>query len=88
MSVTGAIFGNLAVQRITAVLPNTAQETIGHMITGTSSSQFQELSDVLKSKVIEQVTITIKDTFAFLVATAALGFILSLFLGVSTFSIF
>ena len=86
LSVTGAIFGNLAVQRIALVLPETSPEAIGHMITGTSSSQFRDLSDILKAKVIEQVTDTIKDTFAFLVASAALGFVLSLFLGVSGFS--
>lgn len=83
LSVTGAIFGNLAVQKISAALPNIPREVIVHMTTGTSNPQFRSLSDSLKEKVIEQVTDTIRYTFAFLVASAALGFILSIFLSVS-----
>jgi hypothetical protein len=88
LCVTGAIFQNLVVAKVSSVLPDYPLTDIVHLTTGTSSPLFQELSEELKRAVIAQVTDSIRNTFIYVLAVASLGFVLSFFLSVSGGHIF
>lgn len=82
LCVTGAIFQNLVVAKVGSVLPDYPLSDIVHLTTGTSSPLFQDLSPELKRAVIAQVTDSIRNVFIYVLAVAALGFVLSFFLSV------
>lgn len=83
LCVTGAIFQNLVVTKVAAVLPGHPLSDIVDLTTGTSSSLFQGLSPELKAAVIAQVTDSIRNVFIYVLAVSALGLVLSLTLSVS-----
>ncbi|KAL2132711.1 hypothetical protein VTI74DRAFT_3449 [Chaetomium olivicolor] len=80
LCVTGAIFQNIVVDKVSSVLPDYPLSDIVHLTTGTSSPLFQDLDPKLKRAVVAQVTDSIRYVFVYVLAVAALGFILSLFL--------
>jgi hypothetical protein len=83
LCVTGSIFQNVVLHKVSAVLPGYSRSDIVHLTTGTSSSLFQDLSPELKQGVIAQVTDSIRDVFVYVLAVSSLGFVLSLTLSVS-----
>ncbi len=83
LCITGAIFQNLVLVKVGSVLPDYSPADIVHLTTGTSSSLFLDLDPGLKQAVIAQVTDSIRYVFAYVLAVASLGFVLSLFLNVS-----
>lgn len=83
----GALFQNIGVQKISPILPNASLEAIQQLLAGTSSPLYQSLTGDVRQAVIEQVTLSMRNGFVVLIAGSALGFIGSLFLGVSVFTI-
>ncbi|KAK7920436.1 efflux pump antibiotic resistance protein [Apiospora marii] len=81
LSTSGAIFQNLVLEKLTTALPNTPKEDILLLTSGTSGNLFKSLPPDTKSNVIQQITIAIRYTFGYVVGTAALGLVLSFFLG-------
>ncbi|TVY16350.1 Efflux pump DEP3 [Lachnellula arida] len=87
LSVSGSIFQNIALSKLASVLPNATHSDITQLVTGTSGSFYKSLSADLKTVVVEQVTMAIRDSFYYLVGSTALAFILSLFLGIPMYRI-
>lgn len=83
LCVTGAIFQNLVLTKVAAVLPGRPLSDIVELTTGTSSSLFRGLSPELKEAVISQVTDSIRNVFIYVLAVSALGLVLSVTLSVS-----
>ena len=83
LSVTGAIFQNLVVKKVSGVLSDYPLDDIVHLTTGTSSALFQDLSPELKRGVIAQVTDAIRQVFIYILAVSSLGLVLSFLLSVS-----
>jgi hypothetical protein len=81
----GALFQNIGFQKISPLLPNASAQDIHLLTAGTSSPLFQSLTSDVRQAVVEQITLSIRNGFIVLIAGSALGFIGSLFLGVSVF---
>ncbi|KAG9768794.1 MFS general substrate transporter, partial [Aureobasidium melanogenum] len=77
LCVTGAIFQNLVLAKVAAVLPARPLSDIVELTTGASSSLFQGLSPELKEAVISQVTDSIRNVFIYVLAVSAWGLALS-----------
>ncbi|PKS06149.1 hypothetical protein jhhlp_007466 [Lomentospora prolificans] len=80
LSITGAIFQNLVLKKVSSVLPDYPLDDIVHLTTGTGSSLFQALSSELKAAVIFQVTDSIRQVFIYILAVSSLGLVLSFLL--------
>ncbi|RYP69281.1 hypothetical protein DL769_005302 [Monosporascus sp. CRB-8-3] len=83
LGISGSVFQNIAVARLSELLPNVSDDEVLQLTTGIHSTIYEGLDTNIQPAVIEQVTAAISNTFGILVAGSALGFIGSLFLGVS-----
>ncbi|KAL2194194.1 major facilitator superfamily domain-containing protein [Corynascus similis CBS 632.67] len=83
LSVSGSIFTNRAISRITLALPRITETEATALITGASGALYNGLSDEDRAEVVRQIMSAISEAFYYLVAITAIGFIASLFLSVS-----
>jgi len=83
LSVSGSIFTNRAISRITLTLPRITENEATALITGASGALYNGLSDEDRAEVIRQIMSAISEAYYYLVAITAIGFIASLFLSVS-----
>jgi hypothetical protein len=79
----GSLFQNIGFQKFAAILPDATSEQIQGLAAGASSALFQSLTGEIRDRVVEQVTLALRNGFAVLIGGAALGFVSSLFLGIS-----
>lgn len=84
LAVSGSIFTNRAIEKITIALPGIPAEEITQLITGASGHFYKSLSADDRAVVVTQITSAISEAFYYLVCITALGFITSLLLSVST----
>ncbi len=84
LAVSGSVFTNRAIEKITAALPELPADKIAELITGASGHFYKSLSDSDRVVVVVQITSAISEAFYYLVGITALGFITSLFLSVRT----
>jgi hypothetical protein len=82
LSVSGSIFQNEAILKLTAALPNASVQQVSQLITGASGSFYNSLPEDERALVVVQVTEAIRDSFYYLVVVTAVGFISCLFLSV------
>jgi len=83
LSVAGSLFQNLASKELVKLVPGAPFEDILQLTTGRNSPLFKALNPGLQIKVIEQITVAIRNPFAIVVAGSSLALISSLFLSVS-----
>lgn len=83
LSISGSVFQNMAVRYLASALPEATISELGQLVTGTSGAFYRSLGPDEKHLVVQQVTAAIRDSFYYLCGVTALGFITSLFLGVS-----
>lgn len=83
LSVAGTLFQNIGSQRISHILPDLSSYDIIQLTTGVNSPAFQSLSPEFQSKVVEQITIAIRDVFVLILAVSTPALIGSLLLSVS-----
>ena len=82
LAVAGTIYQNIAIQKLRLVLTGISDESIAVVIAGTSNGVFYALPDDLRTKVIVEITSAMSNVWAWLMASMALSFVLSCFLGV------
>ncbi|RYP73051.1 hypothetical protein DL770_007852 [Monosporascus sp. CRB-9-2] len=80
LGISGSVFQNITVARLSELLPNASDDEVLQFTTGIHSAVYNGLDANLQSAVIEQVTAAASNTFGLLVAGSALGFTGSLFL--------
>ncbi|KAB5572498.1 major facilitator superfamily domain-containing protein [Coniochaeta sp. 2T2.1] len=80
LSVSGSVFTNRAIEKITAALPDIPAHEIAALITGASGQLYKCLSESDRALVVSQITSAISEAFYYLVCITAIGFISSLFL--------
>ncbi|KAJ6024736.1 DNA repair protein RAD50 [Penicillium herquei] len=77
LCVDGAVFQNLAISKISGVLPGLSKSNISELTAGTSGSVYQNLTLAQQSAVVDQVTDSIRRVFLYPLAVSAFGFLLS-----------
>ena len=83
LAMAGTIYQNIAIGKITPILPGAPASDIAEVIAGTSNPVFQALPSVVRAKVVVEIISAMSTVWALLIAGMALSFILSFFLGVS-----
>jgi hypothetical protein len=84
LSICGSLFHNIAVDKVGTVLPYASEADIGNLIAGTSSVEYQALSESDKALVMPEIASAMKSVWALFIAAAALSFVCSLPLIVSS----
>ncbi|OIW32212.1 MFS general substrate transporter, partial [Coniochaeta ligniaria NRRL 30616] len=84
LAVSGSVFTNRAIEKITTALPELPADKITELITGASGHFYKSLSDSDRAVVVVQITSAISEAFYYLVGITAIGFITSLCLSVRT----
>ncbi|KAJ5626420.1 hypothetical protein N7528_003847 [Penicillium herquei] len=77
LCVDGAVFQNLAISKISSILPGYSQSDISSLTAGTSGTIYQSLSSTQQSAVVDAVTDSIRRVFLYPLAVSACGFVLS-----------
>ncbi|KAJ5689705.1 MFS general substrate transporter [Penicillium macrosclerotiorum] len=80
LSVTGALFINLARNNLQHVFPNVDKSTLASIVSGTSGGFLETQSDSKKSQALEAIVSALQDVFTEVYVVAALACILSVFL--------
>ncbi|KAI5854505.1 hypothetical protein GGS23DRAFT_590658 [Durotheca rogersii] len=80
LSISGALFQNIGSDRLRTLLPDLSSDEILQLTTGANSPVFQGLGLELQPQVIEEVTLAIRNVFAVILATTALGLVGSVFM--------
>ncbi|KAI9716993.1 MAG: hypothetical protein M1828_007458 [Chrysothrix sp. TS-e1954] len=80
VAVANAIFINRATKGIRAILPNLPTKTVQEAIVGVGNSFVNDLPPDQRQGVIHAVVAAIRDVWAQLIATAALSFLLAVFM--------
>ncbi|KAK4240607.1 major facilitator superfamily-domain-containing protein [Achaetomium macrosporum] len=81
LGVAGALYIIIGTDNLGKILPHLPYQDLLQLTTGIHSAVFEELSPDLKSAVVHQVTVAIRNTFGLIMAGSAMTFVLSLFLG-------
>lgn len=84
LAVSGSVFTNRAIEKISAALPELPADKISELITGASGHFYKSLNASDRDVVVVQITSAISEAFYYLVCITAIGFITSLFLSVRT----
>nr|ART34992.1 putative Major Facilitator Superfamily transporter [Fusarium babinda] len=77
LAISGSLFHNVAVDKVSKALPSVSDTEIGNLIAGTSSNTFKSLSEADKGLVIPEIASAMKSVWAFFTAAAALSFVCS-----------
>ncbi|KAJ5736908.1 DNA repair protein RAD50 [Penicillium malachiteum] len=77
LCVDGAVFQNLAISKISSVLPGYSESDISSLTAGTSGSVYQNLTSAQQSAVVDAVSDSIRRVFLYPLAVSASGFLLS-----------
>ncbi|KAF5855889.1 hypothetical protein ETB97_008281 [Aspergillus alliaceus] len=80
LSVTGALFINLAKSNLQAVFPTVDKSTLASVVSGTSGGFLETQSDTKKSQALAAIVSALQDVFTDVYVVAALACILSVFL--------
>lgn len=80
LGLSGAIFVNIATRDLGKAIPSASPEQISSALTGGGSAFFESLPPEVQALALKAVVTASDDTFAFILASAALSFILSWFL--------
>lgn len=83
LSIGGSLFQNIGSELLSQILPDLPADDIIRLTTGTHSPIFEALSQDLQTRVVEQITLALRNVYFVMVATSGLAFIGSLFLSVS-----
>lgn len=79
LGLSGAIFVNVALRDLRRVLPDASSKQLSGSLTG-GSEMFSSLSPEQQTSALQAVVTASSGTFAFIMASAALSFVLSWFL--------
>ncbi|KAJ5706542.1 DNA repair protein RAD50 [Penicillium malachiteum] len=77
LCVDGTVFQNLAISKISSILPGYSQSDIDSLTASTSSTIYQSLSSTQQSAVVDAVSYSIRRVFLYPLAVSACGFVLS-----------
>lgn len=80
LGVSGAIFVNVATRDLIQAIPDATPEQVSGSLTGGGSDFFASLSADVQESALKAVVTASDSTFAFIMASAALSFVLSWFL--------
>ncbi|KAL6714356.1 hypothetical protein ACLMJK_007779 [Lecanora helva] len=80
VAIANSIFINRATDKIQKLLPSTPRSTVQEAIAGVGASLTDQLSPTLRGAVLQAALDAISDVWIQMIATAALSFMLSLFL--------
>ncbi|KAF2836608.1 MFS general substrate transporter [Patellaria atrata CBS 101060] len=80
LSVSGAVFVNVAISKLQVALPRVPRKTLLAFISGARSELFDTLTVEEKAGTVHALVETIQKVFVCVYAAAAFGFVLSLFL--------
>ncbi|KAL2179694.1 major facilitator superfamily domain-containing protein [Thermothelomyces heterothallicus CBS 202.75] len=83
LSVSGSVFTNRAILRITSALPKIPRSEATALITGASGHFYENLDESDRVVVVREIMSAISEAFYYLVAITAIGFITSLFLSLA-----
>ncbi|KAI4959254.1 Efflux pump dep3 [Alternaria arbusti] len=77
LAISGSLFHNVAVDRVSRILPDVSPTEIGNLIAGSSSKAFQALSDEEKNLIVPEIASAMTSIWAFFLAAAALSVVCS-----------
>jgi len=80
LGLSGAIFVNIATRDLGRAMPDATAEEISSSLTGGGGHFFDSLSEETQAAALKAIITASDSTFAFILASAALSFILSWFL--------
>jgi hypothetical protein len=80
LGLSGAIYINMGTHNLRDAVPSASAADIRNALLGTGSTFFASLSPSLKEAVLHAIVRATDDTFIFVLASAALSFVLSCFL--------
>ena len=80
LGVSGAIFVNVAMRDMAKAIPDADPEQVSGTLTGGGSEFFNTLPPEVQESALKAVVTASDSTFAFIMASAALSFVLSWFL--------
>jgi hypothetical protein len=83
LAVVNCIYQNLAMRKVSQVLPEMDAAEIKDLIAGTSSQTYKALSEEMKGRVTPQITDAMSYVWLFFLVAATCSFLLSPPLGVS-----
>lgn len=83
LALAGAVYQNLAVERVRPILSGLSAADLSQVIAGTSNHIFQSLDPDLRAEVVDKITNAMSGVWAILTGVGGLSFAMSLFLGVS-----
>lgn len=83
LSMTGAVFLNLALRNLAVVFPDVGRDTLVEVISGTSGAFLATLSEEERAQALGAIVSAMQKPFMHVYVAAALGLVLSLFLKVS-----
>ena len=84
LSLAGAVYQNLALERVRPVLKSVSESDLRLIVAGTSNPMFRSLSPETRTIVIQKITSAMSAVWGVLMAVGALSFVMSWFLGVSS----
>ncbi len=83
LAIAGNIYQNIAIQKISLVLPTASASESLDLTTGTSSAAYRVLSIIEQEAIIPQIMAAMSNVWLFFMVAAALSFVLSFVLLVS-----
>lgn len=83
LAISGAVFQNTAITKVSKVLPDASSAEISILVAGTSNSVFKSLPEATKALILPQITEAMRGVWIFYLTAASLSFVASLAIGVS-----
>jgi hypothetical protein len=83
LSISGTIFQNIGVDKISTILPDAPFDDVIQLTTGTHSAIYKSLDPELQVQVVQQITLALRNVFVVMLAGSALAFVGAAFLKVS-----
>lgn len=80
LGVSGAIFVNVAMRDMAKAIPGATSDQVSGSLTGGGSELFTSMPPEVQEAALKAVVTASDSTFAFIMASAALSFVLSWFL--------
>lgn len=82
LSVAGSLYQNIGAQKLSRIVPNATPEELLQLTSGRYSRIFQSLTPEVRDRVVQEVSLAIRNGFLILVAGSAIAFVSSFFLSV------
>ncbi|KAH7390153.1 MFS transporter [Cadophora sp. MPI-SDFR-AT-0126] len=87
LATSGTLYQNISIQKLSHILPNFSKDEILDLTTGTSSAAYKSFSAEEQEAIIPQIMDAMSNVWMFFLVAAALSFVLSFLLTVSSLEV-